>query len=205
MKTYPIMLNVRGRLAVVVGGGSVGLRKVRSLLDAGAKVRLIAPDIAQNADLAGVEVIRRPYRRELLADAMVVFACTADRAANAKIATDARAAGALINAADQPDDCDFYLPAVVRDEDVVVAIGTGGAAPHLASVLKQQFAESLPPRIGEFAALLGVLRQELKLKLPKPRRSEILMRLADEETYRTFCAAGPEAVRKKLEESLKHQ
>ncbi|MGA2266700.1 MAG: NAD(P)-dependent oxidoreductase, partial [Phycisphaerae bacterium] len=121
MKTFPILLNLRGRRVVVVGGGPVGLRRARALAEAQAQVTLVDPAAA--ADAAGVTVVRQPYRKELLEGAFLVFACTDDHAVNRQIAADARAAGAMINAADQPDDCDFFLPAVWKDGDVVVAVG----------------------------------------------------------------------------------
>ena len=107
MGTFPIMLNIRDRQAVVVGGGPVGVRKVRSLLEAGAKVRLVArrtnPQV-QQLQQVGVDLRIEDYRPQLLEGALLVFACTDDRDLNALIARDARQAGALVNAADQPED-----------------------------------------------------------------------------------------------------
>jgi len=195
LRTYPIMLNLRGRRAVVVGGGPVGLRKARSLLDAGAKVTLVAKAIADQEDLAGLSVIRRKYSPEMLAGALLVFACTDDRAANARIASDARKAGAIVNAADQPDDCDFFLPACVRDGDVVVAIGTGGNCPALAAMLKRKLQTAIPPDLGRFAELLGELRAQLQAAVPDARRrGRIMKQLAGEQTFETFRTRGPAAV-----------
>lgn len=199
METYPIMLKVRSRSVVVVGGGAVGLRKVRSLVRAGASVRLIAERVAAEADLAGVTVIQEPYRSEHLNGAMLVFACTDDRALNERIARDARLAGAIVNAADQPEDCDFFVPAVIRDGDVVVAVGTGGLAPSLAASLKLRLRGALPERIGEFADLLSRLREELKTSLADPRRRRRIMKeLSGTECCELFLSEGAAAVRKRM-------
>lgn len=203
MKTFPIMLDVRGRLAVVVGGGRVGLRKAVALREAGADVRLVAKDIDPAAEGEGLTVIRSEYRPEHLAAARLVLACTDDAALNATIARDGRRIGAIVNVADQPDDCDFFLPAVVRDGDVVVAVGTGGSAPALAARLKVRLAAALPERIGEFAAILSQAREALKARLGDTRRrGEIIKRLADEATYELFLARGPAAVHARLEQLI---
>lgn len=200
MKTFPIMLDIRSRRAVVIGGGPVGARKAASLLAAGAAVTLVDPAAAA---VEGATILRESYRPQHLAGASLVFACTDDRATNARIAADARAAGALVNAADQPEDCDFYLPAVVADGEVVVAIGTGGAAPALAAQLKRTVAASLPPRIGEFAAAIADLRDELKNRVAEvPRRMDLMKRLIDGDAYALFIAGGAAAVRQRLDELI---
>jgi len=197
MNTYPIMLKIVGRRAVVVGGGEVGLRKVRSLLRAGAKVKLIADEITGEADLGDVQLHRGPYTASLLAGAMLVLACTDNRALNGQVAADARSLGALVNVADEPADCDFFLPAVTRDGDVVVAVGTGGTCPALAANLKRRAAAAMPADIGRFAALLGEMREELKSIVPEPtRRGEINKQLASQQSYQAFLAGGGEALRK---------
>jgi len=196
------MLKVAGRRVVVVGGGPVGLRKVRSLCEAGADVLLVAERGDGEANLgASVTVIREPYRPEHLRGAMLVFACTDDRPTNARIAADARACGALVNAADQQEDCDFFAPAVVADGDVILAAGTGGTAPALTAALKARLAEALPQRVGQFADVLGNLREDLRGRVAdRTQRRRIMRQLASEETYRAFLAGGPDAVRKRLEE-----
>jgi len=204
MRTYPIMLDVRGRRAVVVGGGPVGLRKAQALAAAGADVTLVAERLSSPRAPDGVAVLRAAYRPGVLAGAVLVLACTDDAALNARIAADARAAGALANAADQPEACDFFAPAVLRDGDVVVAVGTGGAAPALAKHLRDRLAAAMPQRVGQFAALLEALRGEVQASPADPaRRGEVLRRLADDETYAAFLAGGAEAVRGRLERLLR--
>ncbi|MBI5725139.1 MAG: bifunctional precorrin-2 dehydrogenase/sirohydrochlorin ferrochelatase [Planctomycetes bacterium] len=213
MKTYPIMLDVKGRLAVVVGGGQVGLRKARKLLDAGARVRLAAPDLPLQQDPpAGgpdddapvlnhpnIEIIRWPYDAKLLDSAFLVFACTPDRTVNSTIAADARRLGILVNVADQPQDCDFLAPAVFETGDIQIAVGTGGSCPGLAAMLRQMIADALPERIDRFAALLAGIREELKAKIPdQARRSELIRQLACREVYDEFVRRGMQAVRDRL-------
>jgi len=203
MKTYPIMLDVRRKLAVVIGAGGVGRRKVRSLRAAGADVTLVDPEMPDGLDLQGAELLTEPYDPAQLEGAYIVFACTDDRELNSRIAADARHAGAIVNVADQNEDCDFFAPATIGDGDVVVAIGTGGASPALAAFLKDRLRGALPEQIGQFADLLATLRGELKDLLDDTvARGEILRQLVSDETIEAFAAEGPAAVRLKLADIL---
>ncbi len=197
-----MMLDVRGRRCVVVGGGRVGVRKAAALLDAGADVTLVAESIAEDAP-DGAELVTRAWRHGDLDGAALVFACTDDRAANVAVAAEARRRGALVNAADQPDDCDFHLPACIRRGDVVVAVATGASAPALSGELRDVLAPHVPERIGEFAAALADLRDELRSRVDDPhRRHEIMRVLAGASSYDVFVRDGPAALRRRLRETL---
>ena len=206
MKTYPLMLNIQGRQAVVVGGGSIGVRKVQSLLEAGAKVRLVAPQVADAAGLERAEVIQAPYEPRHLAGAALVFACTDSRELNSRIARDARSAGAWVNAADQPEDCDFFVPAVVSDGPVQIAIGTGGSSPALAAALKKAVASALPPQVGPFAEALAQVRDELQAAEGDTQvRCRVLRRLIEQDALEAFRAGGREALAELAQRLLREE
>jgi len=203
MKTYPIMLNVAGRLCVVVGAGPVGMRKAKSLVGAGATVRLVDPDAPDGPRGRGLECLRRAYDPSLLAGATLVFACTDDAHLNARIAADARSAGALVNVADDPDHCDFFTAAVAEDGNVVVAVGTGGASPALAASLKEKLSACLPERVGEFAAALRHARRHVHQRTPDAeRRRHVLGKLAGEIGYKAFLEGGVEGLMRLAETAL---
>ncbi len=206
MNTYPLMAKLEGRLAVVVGGGAVGLRKVQSLLQAAARVRLVAPRLDGGDDLEQAEVIQAPYDASHLAGAFIVFACTDDRELNSRIARDARSAGAWVNAADQPEDCDFFVPAMVSQGPVQIAIGTGGASPALAGSLKDIIASALPEGVGEYAQALADLRERLQAVVDDTRlRCRVLRRLVEQGGYETFRSGGPEGLSRLADKLLKEQ
>ena len=205
MKTYPIMMDVRGKRVVVIGAGSVGRRKVVSLHQAQAVVTLVDPDMPDSIELPPVTMLREPYRPEQLEGAAMVFVCTDNRELNAQVARDARQAGAIVNAADQNEDCDFFAPATIHDGDVVVAIGTGGASPALSALLKNILKTALPENIGQFADLLSTIRTELRTRLDThEKRGAVLKRLITRETIDAFIKEGQTAVRAKLEQILKN-
>jgi precorrin-2 dehydrogenase/sirohydrochlorin ferrochelatase len=178
MPDYPILLNLEGRLCVVVGGGPVGLRKARGLLTAGARVRLIDP--APSAEPAGVELLARPYRDGDLEGACLAFAASGERGVNAAVAREARARGVPVNVADAPHEGDFTLPALLRRGDLSVAVAGAGRSPAFSAVLCEQLGEMLGP---EWATALEIAAALRRKRLTPPGAAEynqaILRRLLD--------------------------
>ncbi len=205
MDTFPIMLVVKGKTVLVVGAGPVGLRRARSADAAGARVRLVAPEGAADIEtLQDVEILAEPYEPTHLAGVSMVFACTHDAALNARIADDARRDGLLVNVADQPDDCDFYMPATLDSGPVRIAVGTGGRAPGLSGMLRDLIAAALPDRLDEFADALGALRDQLRETCPdEAKRISAIRPLCTPAGYELFCRDGlaglQSAVRRTME------
>lgn len=159
----PILLDVRERLAVVVGAGPVGLRKVRAVRAAGGRVRVVCrePAPADWTDQA-VDWQTADYSAEHLRGAGLVFACgPADL--NRRVAADARALGVLLCDADEPLAGDFSLPATYRAGRLMFTVSTGGAAPGVAVWLRDRLAQQVDPLLADWLDLLaecrGVLAQ----------------------------------------------
>jgi siroheme synthase-like protein len=133
---YPIFLDLRDRPVVVVGGGRVALRKVTGLLEAGARVRVIAPRTAPR--LRAYRIERRRYRPGDLRGAVLAFAATDDRAVNHAVAGEARRRRIPVNVADSVDDCTFLVPARLQRGDLHIAISTSGRDPRLAKATRRQ-------------------------------------------------------------------
>ena len=201
MPCYPIMLNVAGMVVVVVGGGRVGRRKVQGLLAAGASVRVVDPAGGDWPD--GAELLAEPYAPGHLAGAKLVFACTNDRAANARIAADARAVGALVNVADDARSCDFTVPAVHRRDGVTVAVAAEGA-PAVAAALRDALAAALPEDCERFARAVAAVREKLKAAVADAdRRGEMLNRLSGPEGLAAFRHGGQRALEELLDDATK--
>src|SRR5215213_3699969 len=141
---YPVVLRLSGRPVLVVGGGVVALRKAKGLLDAGAAVTVVAPELGEGFSGLGVEVVRRPYRPGDIAGKLLVIAATNDLAVQQQVFDDCEHAGVWVNSADDPDRCSFVLPALVRRGPVIVAVSTQGRSPALAAQLRDRIAVSLP-------------------------------------------------------------
>lgn len=154
---YPIFLDLQDQPCLVVGGGLIALRKVEGLLEAGARVRVVAPEILPMPE--GIESIARVFEPSDLEGMRLVIAATDDRNVNAAVAQQARARGLFVNAVDDPIECSFILPALVRRGDLVLAISTGGQSPILARRIKEQLEAHFGPEYAELTALLGRLRR----------------------------------------------
>jgi precorrin-2 dehydrogenase / sirohydrochlorin ferrochelatase len=168
---YPVLLELAGRRAVVIGEFAVEAGKVEGLLAAGAEVTVVAkgPEAALDR-LEGdprVVVHRRGYGgSDDLAGAVVCVASAAEPAVRDAIAADARAAGVLVNVMDDVPNCDFAAPAIVRRGELVIAIGTGGRAPALASRLRAELADRFGPEWTELMDVVGRVRAETLPHLP---------------------------------------
>lgn len=146
-KYLPISVSVKGRSCLVVGGGTIALRKVEALLDYDTEITVVAPEIHEKLDYhAGrgrIEVEKREYRSPEAAAFGLVISASDDGELNKKVYEDAKGSGALVNVVDDPPRCDFIFPAVLRRDCLTTAISTDGKAPfmsgHLRAVLENIF------------------------------------------------------------------
>src|SRR3989454_2220775 len=181
---YPAFLDLRGRQAVVVGGGAVAEQKVNGLLEAGARVTVVSPAVsrrlAQLAIAGSIALARRPYRSGDLAGAFLAIAATDDRAVNGAVWAEAEARGVLLNAVDDPPHCSFIAPAIHRQGDVAIAVSTAGKSPALAVRLRERIGGLIGPEYGTLLELLGELRAELARRVPDARaRTRLWYRIVD--------------------------
>jgi siroheme synthase-like protein len=159
--SYPVNLVVEGRPVLVVGGGRVAVGKVRRLVEAGAAVTVVAPEVAEEIVAMGVAVERRPYERgEVAGYRLAVTATGTD--VDAHVFEDGEAAGVWVNAADDPAHCSFTLPAVARRGAIQVAVSTGGQSPAMASWLRARFEAELGPELETLLQILHEQREALR-------------------------------------------
>lgn len=162
---YMACLDVEGRNCLVVGGGSVGFEKSRVLLDCGARITVVAPQIAQALRELPVELRERPYESTDLEGRFLVMAATADPEVNRRVFRDAESRSLLCNVADAPDLCSFILPAVHREDPIAIAVTTGGASPALAQRIRAEVAERYGPEYADLARRLRARRPWAKANL----------------------------------------
>lgn len=155
-------LDLRGRDCLVVGGGRVATEKVHGLLDCDARVTIVAPQVDDELRRLPVRVLHRPFDVADVDGRFLVIAATNDRAVNAEVSRAAH----LVNVADDPELCNFILPAIVRRDPIVVGVSTGGASPALAQRLRSDIAELVGPQHAELARELAALRPWAKRELP---------------------------------------
>ena len=140
---FPVFLKLTGRTVVVVGAGSVAASKLSALVEAGAAVRVVAPEIGSNIERPGVSIVRRAFQPDDLNGAWLVVAA-ATPAVNRQVADAADARRVFVNAVDDPASASAYLGGVVRRGGVTFAISTDGRAPALAGLLREGLDAVLP-------------------------------------------------------------
>jgi precorrin-2 dehydrogenase/sirohydrochlorin ferrochelatase len=160
---YPVYLDLTEVPVLVVGAGPVAARKVAGLAAAGALVCVVAPSVSSVLDRALVAELReKPFDATDLQGVRLVVTATGSRDVDGAVAAAATAAGLWVNAADQPDDCSFILPAIARNEPLAVAVSTGGASPALARRLRDRAAALLTDEVAALATELAVERARVR-------------------------------------------
>jgi precorrin-2 dehydrogenase / sirohydrochlorin ferrochelatase len=204
---YPVFLRIDGRPCLVVGGGIVAHRKALDLLECGALVTVVAetpsPAMAALAESSAVRLIVRRVGPEDIRGAFLVFAATDDERVNAEIAGLAREAGILVNAADDPDRCDFILGAVVKRGPLRIAVSTSGCGPLIASGIRRELEEQYDEPFGSWVAAAGEIRARILAEpCPRVRKDEALQWVAGRSAHETFLESGSEGVWSKVRNIL---
>jgi precorrin-2 dehydrogenase/sirohydrochlorin ferrochelatase len=183
---FPIFLKLDGRRVLVVGAGTVAEGKIRGLLEAGALIQVVAPDAVLQIQKWAIEGVvdwkARGFQPTDLDQVSLVIAATSSSESNAQVFKEAQIRKVLCNAVDDPENCDFYYPAVVRRGDLQIAISTNGRSPALAQRLRQELEEQFGPEYEQWVEELGKAREQLTLKkLDTEPRRKLLHQLASRE------------------------
>lgn len=163
---YMACVDLRGRRALVVGAGRVAHEKISGLLDCGADVTVVAPDVIPAVEKLPVRIERRPYEASDLDGAFLVVAATSSTDVNLRVFEDAETRALLCNVVDVPELCSFILPAVHRQDPIAVAVSTGGASPALAQRLRDEIARVVGPEHAALADELRAIRPWAKERYP---------------------------------------
>jgi siroheme synthase-like protein len=164
MGYFPISVDMKERRCLVIGAGRVGERKIAGLVEVGASVTVISPDVTETiarwSKNKSIDFLGRRYQPGDLSGYELVFAATSDAAVNAEVFAEGRRLGILVNSADDPAHCDFILPSVLRRGEVTLAISTGGASPALARTIREELEMHLSQEYEQLAKLAAEARVE---------------------------------------------
>jgi precorrin-2 dehydrogenase len=181
VRYYMACLDLRDRDCLVVGGGRVAAEKVHGLLDCGADVTVVAPEIDDGLRASGARLVERRFMRSDVVGRFLVIAATGDRSVNASVSSAAGERATPCNVADDPELCSFILPAVIRRDPIVVGVSTGGASPALAQRIRDDVEDLIGPQHAELARMLHALRPWAKRALPSyEARRDYFQRLVKE-------------------------
>ncbi len=163
-RCYPVNLDIRNRKCLVVGGGAVATRKVKTLSNFNAIVTVISPRFSEELMLMVDKKIilkQRPYRKSDLEEMFLVIGATDDQTVNRQISADAEQLNKLCNIADQPQLCNFILPAIVSRGDLLIAISTSGQSPAFAKKLRLELESQFGEEYALLLNLMGAIRKKL--------------------------------------------
>lgn len=165
MRYYPVYLDIKDRNCLVVGGGSVGTRKVKTLLKCGARVTVVSSDATETLkELSNSGVIQlkeRTFKTADLDGVFLVIGATDNQYLNFRIHAEAERRCVLCNIADRPDACNFILPSIVNRGDLIIAISTSGTSPAFAKKLREHLEAEFGNEYAEFLNLMGAIRKKL--------------------------------------------
>jgi precorrin-2 dehydrogenase/sirohydrochlorin ferrochelatase len=203
---YPVSLNLEGVPCVVVGGGAVALRKVRSLLSSGAKVTLISPRIIPEIEALGeIEITNREFQPGDLQGKMLVISATNDRSVNETVAKAARERNMLVNVVDVPELCSFFVNSQVRRGDLTISVSTGGASPALSKRIRHELESRYGDEYEGFLLLMREYRPSIVKEIPDPeQRKRMFERLVSARIEDVYREQGEAAARKAIERIVGH-
>ena len=178
MAHFPVFIDIESKKCLVIGGGRVAARKVETLCQYGAAVRVISPEVCReivllfsSPDRAGCSINQKALKREELAEeireAVLVVAASGDRETNHQTALISQRLGIPVNVVDAPSECTFLFPAVVKKGNISVGINTGGQSPIVSAWIRRETEENIPDYYADIADQLGVLRQEIRERIPQ--------------------------------------
>jgi precorrin-2 dehydrogenase/sirohydrochlorin ferrochelatase len=162
---FPINLLINNRRCTVIGGGNVAERKVVSLLEAGANVKVISPEITPKLkslfESGEIDYIKRDYIYGDLKGSFLVFAATDNNLTNEKVFKESRDENILLNIVDDPERCDFIMPSIVRRGELLISISTSGNSPALSKKIREELEELFGEEYKIFLKLMGIIRKRL--------------------------------------------
>lgn len=196
---YPVFLRLTGRLAVVIGGGSVAERKVKTLLRHGAQVLVVSPEVGPDLELledeCAITVERRGYVRGDLVNAFVAVCATDVPEVNQAVFEEAEDRGCLVNVVDVPELCNFIVPSVVQRGPFQIAISTSGAAPAVAKRVRRRLTAEFGDEWGAYVTLMGEVRALVMERVPDSEERKLMFEsMADSDVLnRIISGEAPSA------------
>lgn len=180
---YPIFADLRQKTVLVVGGGNVAYRKVQTLLEHGAIVRIVSPklvkDLEDLVDSKHCFWLRKEYSADDIQDAALIFSCTEKDEVNAVVSSDAQKNKRLINVVDDPEKCTFIVPSIMERGDLQIAVSTGGSSPIVARQIREQLQTQYGQEYAEYLALLKEWRNKVKSDLSPEQKQRFWSKATD--------------------------
>ncbi len=203
MPYYPVFLDLTGKKCLVVGGGAVAERKIKSLLEYGARVQVVSPTLTG----ALQELVKQGrvnhragrYRASDLNGVFLAVSATDDDLTNQAVSKDCAARNIMVNVVDKPDRCSFIVPSVVHRGPLQIAVSTSGKSPHLARIIREKLESQFGNHFAEFVSFLGEMREQVKKnEADAGKRKSVLNNLVDEKTFQLLQQGDIEKAKERV-------
>lgn len=204
MNFYPVNINVQGKKCVVVGGGKIAFDKIVGLLEAGAKIDVIAPRICAEIEKIAdkIHIIRENYSSDKITAGVILIAATNNPALNQQIASDARAKNFLVNIVDDLAS-DFIVPSRIRREDFLLTISTGGQSPAFSRFVREMLESEFDAKFGAALKIIASYRPKVQPLLPTHQaRIRFWREVLTPEVWRLIRAGELEVLEGKIENAV---
>jgi precorrin-2 dehydrogenase/sirohydrochlorin ferrochelatase len=207
MNYYPILVDLEGKKALIVGGGRVAERKAETLLEYGASIDLVSKELTYALELLvegrRITYLGPEFKEAFLDSVFIVVSATNDKQLNRKVSLSARRKGLLVNAVDQPQDCNFIVPSIVKRGDLLIAVSTSGKSPALSKKIRKDLENQFGEEYRAFLLLMGRLRDRILSRgLPQEENSRIFHQIVDSPLLKALSEESREDVRAILQEIL---
>lgn len=204
MALYPANLKIDGKPCVIIGGGRVASRKAVSLLECGARLKVVSPELdAAFGEVGEFEHVARPYEPGDLEGAFLVIAATDDEAVNRAVEDEAQALQLLLNVVDKPEQCNFYVPSSVKRGELMLTVSTGGMLPALSKRLRKELEQEFPEEWEPALELLGEARGQVISRISdEEKKKECLTELAALDLIPLLRDGGESAARSEIERCI---
>jgi len=204
---FPICISLQNKQCLVIGGGQVALRKVENLLEYEAEITVVSPRAENGIEMLAQQGViiwhKRNFAENDLLNVFLVFIATDDNSVNQYIGQLCSREGILVNAVDDPPNCDFYVPSVIRRGSLVVAVSTEGKSPLYAQKLRRELEDTITEAQGRFVDLLGEQREIIKTRIIDiDTRQEIYKALVNSDVLDLLTAGEEEKARERIRECM---
>jgi precorrin-2 dehydrogenase / sirohydrochlorin ferrochelatase len=203
MAYYPVLLDLSEKKTVVIGGGKVGQRKIETLLEYGASVNIISrqitPELQVMLNRGDIKLLGHEYDESLIEDAFLIIIATDDRNLNKRVSAFAKERNILVNTVDQPEECSFIVPSIIKKGDLILAISTSGKSPALAKKIREELENRFGIEYKHFLNMMGRLRNELiSSGRPENERTRIFHNLVDSPILKLMATEDTVAIAAEL-------
>ncbi len=198
---YPIYLEVAGMNVVVIGGGTIAERKVLTMVEYGAKVTVISPNLTNTLnDLVKkgtISYIPREYQYGDLKEAFLVVGATDKESVNEAVSKEGKERGILCNIVDDIPKSNYIVPSIVQQGDLQIAISTNGKSPAMARVLKEQLRQQFGPEYAIFLSIMGEIRNRAKLEIGNEKDRAVVFEEIVASDVLDLCKEDPKRAEEK--------